>query len=79
MPTPPQFKAERCSIEGEYTDADRDAWREASNLDDVVEASDIATVVARWTGIPVNTMLEGETAKLLRMEEAAAPPHRRPG
>jgi ATP-dependent Clp protease ATP-binding subunit ClpC len=26
-------------------------------------------VVARWTGIPVNTMLEGETAKLLRMEE----------
>ena len=26
-------------------------------------------MVARWTGIPVNTMLEGETAKLLRMEE----------
>ena len=45
------------------------AWRTSSGLDDVVEASDIAGVVARWTGIPVNTMLAGETAKLLRMEE----------
>ena len=44
-------------------------WRQASGLDEVVEAADIAEVVARWTGIPVNTMLEGETAKLLRMEE----------
>jgi ATP-dependent Clp protease ATP-binding subunit ClpC len=63
-----EVKSERLKIASQY-DADRDAWREASNLDDVVEASDIATVVARWTGIPVNTMLEGETAKLLRMEE----------
>jgi ATP-dependent Clp protease ATP-binding subunit ClpC len=63
-----EVKSERLKIASQY-DADRDAWREASDLDDVVEASDIATVVARWTGIPVNTMLEGETAKLLRMEE----------
>jgi ATP-dependent Clp protease ATP-binding subunit ClpC len=63
-----ELKSERLKITGQY-DTDREAWRKASGLDDVVEASDIATVVARWTGIPVNTMLAGETAKLLRMEE----------
>ena len=30
----------------------------------------VAAVVSRWTGIPVDKMLEGERAKLLRMEEA---------
>ena len=33
-----------------------------------VTAEDIAEVVARWTGIPVNRMLESEKEKLLRME-----------
>ena len=35
-----------------------------------VTPEDIAEVVARWTGIPVNRMLEGEKEKLLRMEES---------
>ena len=35
-----------------------------------VNPEDIAEVVARWTGIPVNRMLESEKEKLLRMEEA---------
>ncbi|MBP9998131.1 MAG: AAA family ATPase [Bacteroidales bacterium] len=34
-----------------------------------VTPGDIAEVVARWTGIPVNRMLESEKEKLLRMEE----------
>ncbi|MEM7574474.1 MAG: ATP-dependent chaperone ClpB [Bacteroidota bacterium] len=34
-----------------------------------VEAEDIAEIVARWTGIPVTRMLEGEREKLLRLEE----------
>ncbi|MBQ3941306.1 MAG: AAA family ATPase [Bacteroidales bacterium] len=34
-----------------------------------VTPNDIAEVVARWTGIPVNRMLESEKEKLLRMEE----------
>jgi ATP-dependent Clp protease ATP-binding subunit ClpB len=34
-----------------------------------VTADEIAEVVARWTGIPVSKMLEGEREKLLRMEE----------
>ncbi len=63
-----ELKSEHLKIAGQY-ETERAAWRQESGLDDVVEASDIAAVVARWTGIPVNTMLEGETAKLLRMEE----------
>ncbi|MDP2377521.1 AAA family ATPase, partial [Reyranella sp.] len=34
-----------------------------------VMPEDIAAVVSRWTGIPVDKMLEGDRAKLLRMEE----------
>ena len=39
-------------------------------LQDKVTAEEIAQVVARWTGIPVSKMLEGEREKLLKMEEA---------
>ncbi len=63
-----ELKSERLKLAGQY-EADYQAWKRSTGLDDVVEASDIASVVARWTGIPVNTMLEGESAKLLRMEE----------
>ncbi|HEX7582468.1 MAG TPA: AAA family ATPase, partial [Gaiellaceae bacterium] len=34
-----------------------------------VDQDDIASVVARWTGIPVSRLLEGETEKLIHMEE----------
>ncbi|MBA2476829.1 MAG: AAA family ATPase, partial [Actinobacteria bacterium] len=34
-----------------------------------VDEDDVALVVARWTGIPVSRLLEGETEKLIRMEE----------
>jgi ATP-dependent Clp protease ATP-binding subunit ClpB len=37
--------------------------------DGEVDANDIAEVVARWTGIPVNRMIESEREKLLRMED----------
>ena len=37
-------------------------------LNEVVGDEDIASVVSRWTGIPVDRMLEGERDKLLRME-----------
>jgi ATP-dependent Clp protease ATP-binding subunit ClpB len=39
-------------------------------LSNRVTGEEIATVVSRWTGIPVNRMLEGERDKLLRMEDA---------
>jgi ATP-dependent Clp protease ATP-binding subunit ClpB len=34
-----------------------------------VDEDDIASVVARWTGIPVDRLLEGETQKLIHIEE----------
>src|SRR3546814_2305551 len=34
-----------------------------------ISSEDIASVVSRWTGIPVDKMLEGEREKLLQMEE----------
>lgn len=39
-------------------------------LKEEITQNDIATVVARWTGIPVTQMLEQETEKLSRMEES---------
>ncbi len=41
-------------------------------LKEVVTESNIAGVVSRWTGVPVDKMLEGERSKLLGMEEALA-------
>ena len=38
-------------------------------LKEEVDADDVAEVVARWTGIPVSRLLEGETEKLIHMEE----------
>jgi ATP-dependent Clp protease ATP-binding subunit ClpB len=37
---------------------------------EVVDAEQIAAVVSRWTGVPVEKMLEGERDKLLRMEDS---------
>ena len=41
-------------------------------MEEAVTPDHIAQVVSRWTGIPVDRMLEGERAKLLKMEEALA-------
>jgi ATP-dependent Clp protease ATP-binding subunit ClpB len=50
--------------------------QEGSDIDpmvqEVVTADNIAYVVSRWTGIPVDKMLEGERDKLLRMEDELA-------
>ncbi|MEM7695921.1 MAG: ATP-dependent chaperone ClpB [Pseudomonadota bacterium] len=43
---------------------------ESAGQMEAVTADDIAGVVSRWTGIPVDKMLEGEREKLLRMEDA---------
>ncbi len=41
-------------------------------LKEEVDAKDIAEVIARWTGIPVSKMLEGEREKLVQMEDRLA-------
>src|SRR3712207_9172564 len=38
-------------------------------VNEAVTEEGIAAVVSRWTGIPVEKMLEGERAKLIRMED----------
>ena len=43
---------------------------EGAMINEEVRESDIAAVVSRWTGIPVDRMLQGEKDKLLKMEEA---------
>jgi ATP-dependent Clp protease ATP-binding subunit ClpB len=65
----------------EYESAERESEDESSRADgssgvggvqylkEEVDADDIAEVVARWTGIPVSRLMEGETEKLVHMEE----------
>ncbi|MDX6441762.1 MAG: ATP-dependent Clp protease ATP-binding subunit ClpB [Gaiellaceae bacterium] len=48
--------------------AERDSARVDSMVKEEVDEDDIAAVVARWTGIPVDKLLEGETEKLIHME-----------
>jgi len=50
--------------------AEAAAATKGAMLREEVTDQDIASVVARWTGIPVERMLEGERAKLLGMEQA---------
>ncbi|MEW6459421.1 MAG: ATP-dependent chaperone ClpB [Bacillota bacterium] len=38
-------------------------------LKEEVDEQDVAEIVAKWTGIPVSRMLEGETERLIRLEE----------
>jgi ATP-dependent Clp protease ATP-binding subunit ClpB len=55
--------------EGKEADAgDKNA--KAPLVKEVVDAEAIAAVVSRWTGIPVDKMMEGEREKLLHMEDA---------
>ena len=51
----------------EATDAQRGAM-----VEETVTADHVAQVVSRWTGVPVDRMLEGEKEKLLRMEDELA-------
>jgi ATP-dependent Clp protease ATP-binding subunit ClpB len=46
----------------------KDLQARGSFLREEVTEEDVATVVSKWTGIPVDKMLEGEQAKLLHME-----------
>jgi ATP-dependent Clp protease ATP-binding subunit ClpB len=52
----------------ESAEAERDG-SEPRFLKEVVDAEDVAEVVAKWTGIPVSRLMEGEIEKLVHMEE----------
>lgn len=60
-------------LEKELVDAEAQDGSAAGNMvQEVVNPDGIAHVVSRWTGIPVDKMLEGERDKLLRMEDDLA-------
>ncbi|MEE1788183.1 ATP-dependent chaperone ClpB [Streptomyces sp. SP17BM10] len=64
--------AEIPAAEKELTDAQEraaDQDTSTSMVKEEVGPDDVADVVASWTGIPAGRLLEGESAKLLRMEE----------
>ncbi|GEO86368.1 MULTISPECIES: ATP-dependent chaperone ClpB [Alphaproteobacteria] len=57
-------------LEKELTDAEaHDGSAADSMVQEVVTPDNIAHIVSRWTGIPVDKMLEGEREKLLSMED----------
>ncbi len=60
---------QRQIADAEASEADQDAVDAPPMIAEKVGPDEIAEVVSAWTGIPAGRMLEGETAKLLRMEE----------
>ncbi len=64
-----EYRTRRVQLTEKF-EASREQWQQKNQLDEIVDVNDIAEVVASWTGIPVNQMLETEAEKLLRMEEA---------
>ncbi len=63
-----EIKVQRLRVEDQFS-TKRDAWEAEQHLDEKVDEKDIAAVISQWTGIPLNQMLETESAKLLNMEE----------
>ncbi|MGE0211114.1 MAG: ATP-dependent chaperone ClpB [Parvibaculaceae bacterium] len=57
------------SLEKELAELE-EAGGDGGMMEEAVTPNHVAQVVSRWTGIPVDKMLEGERDKLLRMEEA---------
>jgi len=49
--------------------AETEGQKDGALVEEAVTADHVAQVVSRWTGVPVDKMLEGERDKLLRMEE----------
>ncbi|WP_291077355.1 ATP-dependent chaperone ClpB [Hyphomonas sp.] len=62
--TIPQLEKQIAEVEGSEEDQG-----EGGLVSEVVRPEHIAAVVSKWTGIPVDKMMEGEREKLLKMEE----------
>jgi ATP-dependent Clp protease ATP-binding subunit ClpC len=65
---PDELQAELEAAREEFERA-RNEWLEREQIELIVDEDDIAELVAKMTGIPVQRMLEGEQDKLLQMEE----------
>ena len=63
-----EVKAERIRLEQELNEA-KSEWLKREKIESVVTEKVIAELVSKWTGIPVTQMLEGESQKLVHMED----------
>ncbi len=63
----PELEARISAVETSESD---DSSSDTGLVSEVVRPENIAAVVSKWTGIPVDKMMEGERDKLLRMEDA---------
>lgn len=63
----PELEAQLAEVENSESQSSQQAM-----VEEAVRSTHIAQVVSRWTGIPVDKMLEGEKEKLLRMENELA-------
>ena len=65
-----EVRSERLRLQAEF-DSERNelGGRSGANAYDVVRAEDIGRLIAIWTGIPVDRLLESEADKLLHMED----------
>ncbi len=59
-------------LERKLTEAEAQEDDKSSMVEETVTPDHVAHVVSRWTGIPVDKMLEGQREKLLRMEDEIA-------
>jgi ATP-dependent Clp protease ATP-binding subunit ClpC len=60
-------RTEHLRLREEYESARR-AWLNSKEVDEDVDAKDVAEVLAKWTGIPVAQLFQEEAEKLLQME-----------
>ena len=63
-----RLKTDRVRIEEEF-EAERGAFLGRDHKDIVVRADDIAVLIAQWTGIPAQRLMEGEPERLLHLED----------
>ncbi len=63
-----EIRAERVSLQHGYVTA-RDQWLSDRELSLIVNEDNIASLIAKWTGVPVTKLLEGEANKLINLEK----------
>ncbi len=61
------LKQEKVLLEQEF-DERRSEWFSEHNIDEQVDEEDVADVVSKWTGVPVQRMVQEERTRLLDME-----------
>lgn len=65
----PELRAREQELQEKVTSLEQQWHEERENQPNVVNEDEIAQIVYSWTGIPVSRLIEGESAKLLKMED----------